>query len=123
MSKSDDVDLLVRAFKIAWVDYYQSPGSRNAVSQELARPALSTFLVDKVREGMDDEAALAEAGREFLYSLEAPSAKPVATPGGRFSVDSCSWDMRLDNAGARFIPTLHVPSRTGRNERRPGPRN
>ncbi len=44
----------------------------------LARPALAEFLVNKLREGIDDEPSLAVAGLQFLFSLEDTQDEPAA---------------------------------------------
>jgi hypothetical protein len=94
---SIQVETLVRAFKIAWVDYYEDPGRSDAIAKETAQSALTRFLVDRARDGMTDEADLAAAGLKFLRSLEdpVPSDKVVDSP-------SVSWTVRLENAGAQF---------------------
>jgi hypothetical protein len=102
MSKSDHIDLLVRAFKAAW-DFYFQPGRNSDVLECLARPALAQFLVSKAREGVDDEPSLAAAGLEFLFSLE--DAQDDEEP---IDVDVPLWSMRLENASARFVPVGHV---------------
>jgi len=86
MSKSDHIDLLVRAFKAAW-DYYFQPGRNSDVLECLARPALAEFLVSKVREGVDDEPSLAAAGLQFLFSLEDQPEELVGEP-------DASWNVR-----------------------------
>ena len=86
MSKSDRIDLLVRAFKAAW-DYYFQPGRNGDVLECLARPALAEFLVSKVREGVDDEPSLAAAGLQFLFSLEDQPEELVGEP-------NASWNVR-----------------------------
>jgi hypothetical protein len=105
MASSKQTDLLVGAFKIAWTDYYQF-GRNDAVSPETARPALAQFLVDKTREGMADEAALAAAGLDFLFSLEAPLAELVDARVP--SINGDQWNMRLGNVAARFVRVQHV---------------
>jgi hypothetical protein len=97
VSKSDHIDLLVRAFKAAW-DFYFEPGRNTGVLECLARPAVAEFLVSKVREGIDDVPSLAAAGLEFLFSLEdIPAEEPVVEPEVR-------WDLHLEKASARFLP-------------------
>jgi hypothetical protein len=100
---SEQVDMLVRAFKIAWVDYYQDPGRRGAVAQDSARPALAQFLVDRSRDGLTDEADLVAAGLKFLISLEEP-----APSDGVIDTPRASWNVRLENAGARFVSVGRV---------------
>jgi hypothetical protein len=120
MSKSKNVELLVRAFKTAWVEYYQSPDRDGAISKESARPALAQFLVDKSREGLTDETALAVAGLEFLLSLEAVTGQPV-DDNDRFlagapsapSADANIWSLRLENASAQFATLAHVRVKVG----------
>ena len=97
MSKSDDIDLLVRAFKATW-DYYFQPSRNSGVLECLARPALAEFLVNKVREGIVDEPSLAAAGLEFLFSLEDARDEEESV-----DVDFPSWGVRVENASARFI--------------------
>ncbi len=111
MPSSDQTALLVRAFKTAWVDYYQF-GRDGSVSQEIARPALAQFLVDKSREGIKDEAALSEAGLYFLLSLETPPNDPVDAPPVSSTAEP-SWNMRLENARAQFIPVGYVRFKVG----------
>ena len=113
MSKSDHVDLLVRAFKAAW-DYYFQPSRNTGVLECLARPALAAFLVSKVREGMDDEPSLAAAGLEFLFSLEDTPEEPVDVSLQDVSLEKpvdeadIRWNVHLENASARFLPVGHV---------------
>ena len=114
MVSSKQTDLLVRAFKTAWIDYYQF-GRSDAVSPEAARPALAQFLVDKARDGMMDEAALASAGLDLLFSLETPAARPAVDDAPRTSVGEPSWTLRLESARARFLRVEHVgPTRQRR---------
>ena len=113
MSKSDHVDLLVRAFKAAW-DYYFQPSRNTGVLECLARPALAEFLVSKVREGMNDEPSLAAAGLEFLFSLEDTPEEPVDVSLQDVSLEKpvdeadIRWNVHLENASARFLPVGHV---------------
>jgi hypothetical protein len=96
MSSPDHIDLLVRAFKAAW-EYYFQPSRNGCVSESLARPALTEFLVSKFREGIDDEPSLAAAGLEFLFSLEDTEDEPTDFPS-----------LHLENAGARFVPVGRI---------------
>jgi len=89
--------VLVSAFKVAWIDYYGQPDGDCALSIEVARPALARFLVEKSREGITDEAALAAAGLQFLISLERADS-----PTASASSESPSW--HLSGTGtARFM--------------------
>ena len=109
MAPSKQTDLLVRAFKAAWTDYYQF-GRNDAVSPETARSPLAQFLVDKAREGIIDEVVLASAGLDFLFSLEGPpQAEPIVVDDApQTPVGEPSWIMRLENATARFVRVNHV---------------
>lgn len=101
MSKSTDIDLLVRAFKATWEYYFQSSSSTK-VLESVARPALAEFLVEKMRAGVDDEPSLAAAGLEFLFSLENPQTEEPD------EVNLPLWGLHLEGAVARFIPVGHV---------------
>jgi hypothetical protein len=102
---SDRVDTLVRAFKAAW-DHYFQPGRDSGVLECLARPALAEFLVEKSRQGIDDEPSLAAAGLQFLFSLEDDSLEDIVDePVG---VPDFPWNMYLKNAAARFAPIGRV---------------
>jgi hypothetical protein len=94
MASTDQIALLVRAFNAAW-DGYSQPSRNGCVSKSVARPVLSEFLVRKLREGIDDEPSLAAAGLEFLFSLEDKQDELIDFP---------SWNLHLENAGARFVP-------------------
>jgi hypothetical protein len=112
MSKSDHIDLLVRAFKAAW-DHYFQPGRNGGVLECLARPALAEVLVRKAREGADDEPSLAAAGLEFLFSLEDPPEEPVDfsledSPEETVDERDARWDAHLENGRARFLPVEHI---------------
>ena len=104
---SKQTDLLVRAFKASWTDYYQF-GRDDAISPETARPALAQFLVDKAREGIDDEAALASAGLDFLFSMEAPRVQAATNDVPASSVGGHRWSMRLESVSARFVRVVHI---------------
>jgi len=110
MPSSEQTARLVSAFKAVWIEYYQF-GREGSVSQDIARPALAQFLVDKAREGISDEAALAEAGLYFLFSLETPPDHPVDDPAS--SAAQPLWSMCLENAGAQFIPMGFVRFKVG----------
>jgi hypothetical protein len=69
MLSPDHIELLIRAFNSAW-EYYFQPDRNGGVLECLARPALAEFLVNKLKEGIDDEPSLAVAGLQFLFSLE-----------------------------------------------------
>ena len=70
MSEALDPDLklvLARAFDRAWARYYQ-PG-RVTISQDVARPALASYLVQMAKDGVTEEGPLAAAGVLHLISL------------------------------------------------------
>lgn len=98
MSSPDHIALLVRAFNAAWDRYSQRSGN-GCLLKSVARPRLSEFLVQKFRDGIDDEPSLAAAGLEFLFSLEDKQDEPIDFP---------SWGLHLGNAGARFAPVARI---------------
>jgi hypothetical protein len=77
MLSPDHIELLIRAFNSAW-EYYFQPDRHGGVLECLARPALAEFLVNKLKEGIDDEPSLAVAGLQFLFSLEDTQDEPAA---------------------------------------------
>jgi hypothetical protein len=97
---SEQVDILVRAFKAAWEHYFR-PGRNSGVLECSARSALAEFLAEEMRDGIDDESSLAVAGLQFLFSLEDEQIEPV----DEFDT---SWSVRLESAGARFAPIVHA---------------
>ena len=60
--------LLARAFDLAWMQYYE-PGRTGTISEDIARPALATHLVEMAKNGVMDEEALAACGILRLISL------------------------------------------------------
>jgi hypothetical protein len=120
MSRPDDDDLpaiLARAFVQAWQGYYL-PGRRDAISEEIARPALAKHLVARTKEGVVEEAALAEAGLRHLNGLTAePDEAGVLLPGTSDGLDgpseltevqSRSLHLRFDGLHARFLQPWRV---------------
>jgi hypothetical protein len=120
MSRPDDDDLpaiLARAFVQAWQGYYL-PGRRDAISEEIARPALAKHLVARTKEGVVEEAALAEAGLRHLNALTAePDEAGVLLPGtsdGRDEaseltvVQSRTLRLRVDGLHARFLQPWRI---------------
>jgi hypothetical protein len=114
MSRPDDDDLpaiLARAFVQAWQGYYL-PGRRDAISEEIARPALAKHLVARTKEGVVEEAALAEAGLRHLNALTAePDEAGVLLPGtsdGRAVVQSRTLRLRVDGLHARFLQPWRI---------------
>jgi len=61
--------LLARAFSRSWKRYYL-PDRDGTVSEEVARHSLARHLVAMVKEGVNDEEALATGGLLHLVSLE-----------------------------------------------------
>ena len=59
--------VLARAFDRAWARYFR-PG-RAAISEEIARPAPTTHLVEMAKGGTLDEGELANGGFSHLVSL------------------------------------------------------
>jgi hypothetical protein len=105
MSSPEHISALVRAFQAAW-DFYFVPDRNAPILECLARPALAQFLVNKTKEGMIDEADLAAAGLEFLFSLEDWPEDIVDEP---VNIPDCSCNvLHLENAGARFAPMRRV---------------
>jgi hypothetical protein len=94
--------VLVSAFKVAWIDYYGRPEGDCALSIEVARPALARFLVEKSREGMTDEAALAAAGLQFLISLEMAESATDSASSELASSELPSWHVS-GKGTARFM--------------------
>jgi hypothetical protein len=103
-SSREHIDLLIRAFKAAW-EFYFRPDRSTPVLECLARPALAQFLVNKTKEGMTDEPSLAAAGLEFLFSLEDAPEDSVDEAADELAP---SWNVRLENASARFTPVAVV---------------
>jgi hypothetical protein len=65
----DDLKMvLARAFDRAWNRYYL-PDRIGTISEEIARPSLAKHLVAMVKEGVNEEAALAAGGLLHLISL------------------------------------------------------
>jgi hypothetical protein len=105
MSSPEQTSVLVRAFKAAWEFYFQ-PDRNTSVLECLARPALARFLVDKTKEGITDEASLAAAGLQFLFSLE---DAPEDVVDERADESDPRWNvLHLENAAARFVPVSRV---------------
>jgi hypothetical protein len=74
---NDDLDIrrsLARAFDRAWEPYYRS--TRQVKDQDVARTELARRLVQLSKEGMRDEARLAEAGLQYLQQLKGREAEP-----------------------------------------------
>ena len=69
------------------------------------RLALAEFLVEKIRQGIHDEPSLAAVGLQFLFSLEDDAIEES------FHDLDAKWNMRLENAGAKFISIGHVSIR------------
>jgi hypothetical protein len=120
MSRPDDDDLpaiLARAFVQAWQGYYL-PGRRDAISVEIARPALAKHLVARTKEGVVEEAALAEAGLRHLNALTAePDEAGILLPGTSDGLDgpseltavqSRSLRLRFDGLHARFLQPWRI---------------
>jgi len=107
MASSEQISVLVRAFKAAWEFYFQ-PDRNTSVLECLARPALAQFLVEKTKEGITDEPSLAAAGLEFLFSLEDPPEDLVDEPADE--PDFSRNVLHLENAAARFVPISRVRS-------------
>jgi hypothetical protein len=123
MSRPVDDDLpavLARAFVRAWQGYYL-PERRDAVSEEIARPALAERLVALAKEGIVDEAALAEAGRRHLNSLSVEPGASGNAPAGKAdgpptrSTESATVyprDLRLhvhvEGPHAKFLPQWRI---------------
>ena len=109
---SDRIDTLVRAFKAVW-DHYFQPGRDSGVLECLARPALAEFLVEKSRQGIDDEPSLAAAGLQFLFSLEDDfQEEPIDValgypPANSVDESDVRWNVHLENASAQFLPVGH----------------
>lgn len=80
--------VLARAFDRAWRGYY-APCWSGAISADIARHSLASYLVGLARNGLKDEDALAEGGLLHLISLT-----PDPPPWAR---------VRIDSAGARFL--------------------
>ena|ERR1700753_797890 len=99
-SSADRIELLVQAFKAAWNHYFGTDRNRG-VLECLARPALAEFLVNQVRDGVDDLPTLAAAGLEFLFSMEDPLEAID-------DLDELPWNIHLGSASASFIPVGHI---------------
>lgn len=120
MSRPDDDDLpaiLARAFVQAWQGYYL-PQRRDTISEEVARPALAKHLVARTKEGVVEEAALAESGLRHLNSLTAgPHEAGVLLPGRSDGLDgpseltavqSRTLRLRVDGSRARFLQPWRI---------------
>jgi hypothetical protein len=88
---NDIVVLLARAFDRAWAGYYR-PGRFITLSEDAARSALATFLIQLAKDGVCKEDALAQSGLQHLISL-------TPEPWGR---------VRIESAGAKFVHPWHV---------------
>jgi hypothetical protein len=71
--------LLARAFDRAWKNYYV-PGRRDAISDEIARPALGKHLVAMAKEGVKEEEVLAAGGLLHLISLTPETLEDAGRP-------------------------------------------
>jgi hypothetical protein len=109
--------ILARAFVQAWHSYYL-PERPDAISEEIARPALAKHLVAMAKEGMSEEVSLATAGLQYLNSF---------TPGHHGSGISCpeesgildepsdqpttirSRSLHFDGLKARFLVEWRIP--------------
>jgi hypothetical protein len=120
MSRPDDDDLpaiLARAFVQAWQGYYL-PGRRDTISEEIARPALAKHLVARTKEGMVEEATLAEAGLRHLNRLAAVKDGAGVLPPGTSdgldgpselaAVQSRSMRLRFEGSHARFLQPWRI---------------
>jgi hypothetical protein len=117
MSRPNDDDLpaiLARAFVRAWQGYYL-PGRRDAISEEIARPALAKHLVARTKEGVVEEAALAEAGLRHLNRLTAePDEVGVSLPGTSdvpselAAFQSQGLRLHFDGLHARFVQPWRI---------------
>ena len=95
-SGQDDLPkILARAFLRAWEQYYEADlGSK--LSEDVARPLLTKFLIAFAKERMADEGALAAAGLGYLIRL---TRRPTS------SKFSSKMEERAPNQGRR---TPHV---------------
>jgi tripartite-type tricarboxylate transporter receptor subunit TctC len=100
MSSPEEIQVLVRAFKAAWNHYFRAHRTGRLLEGQ-ARPALAEFLVERLKDGISDVPTLAAAGLEFLFSMEDPLKIDD-------EVIRLSWNMRLEGAGACFVPVGHV---------------
>jgi hypothetical protein len=91
VDRDDTIMLLARAFDRAWHGYYR-PGRVVAISQDVARRALATFLTNLEKQGVCDEDALAQSGIQHLVSI-------TPEPWGH---------VRIGSAGAKFVRLWHV---------------
>jgi hypothetical protein len=121
MSRPIDDDLpaiLARAFVQAWQGYYL-PGRSDAISEEIARPTLAKHLVAMAKEGLNEEAALAEAGLRHLNSLTAgPNGSGALLPNKSDGLDVRSSELptlqsrglhlRSDGSRARFLKQWRI---------------
>jgi hypothetical protein len=121
--------ILARAFVQAWQSYYLS-GRDDAISEEIARPALAKHLVAMAKEGVEDEVALAAAGLQYLNSVTpAPHRSFVSRIKQNDVFNQPSGESRtirleevrledlhfhLDGSRARFIPLWRVGFATAR---------
>jgi hypothetical protein len=108
--------ILARAFVQAWQRYYM-PGRPDAISEEIARPALAGRLVAMAKDGTTEEAALATAGLHYLNSLSPnPRGSALSRPNssdnsgpdqaGPFHAESAH--LHVDGLHARFLPQWRV---------------
>jgi hypothetical protein len=121
MSPAVDQDdlpaILARAFVQAWHSYYL-PERRDAISEEIARPALAKHLVAMAKKGLNEEVSLATAGLQYLSSLtpghlgsgiaRTEESEILDEPSDR-STTFRSRSLHLDGQKARFLVEWRIP--------------
>jgi hypothetical protein len=91
----DELRLLALAFDRAWKRYYRRRRI-DAVSEDVARPALAKHLIARAKEGVISPDALAEGGFKHLVSL---------TPEAQY------WGhLTVEGAAAKLLPVWRIRS-------------
>jgi hypothetical protein len=94
----DELRLLALAFDRAWKRYYRRRRI-DAVSEDVARPALAKHLIARAKEGVISPDALAEGGFKHLVSL---------TPEAQY------WGhLTVEGAAAKLLPVWRIRSTSG----------
>jgi hypothetical protein len=91
----DELRLLALAFDRVWKRYYRRRRI-DAVSEDVARPALARHLIARAKEGVISPDALAEGGFKHLVSL---------TPEAQ-----CWGHLTIEGAAAKLQPVWRIRS-------------
>jgi hypothetical protein len=109
-SGQDDLPkILARAFLRAWEQYYEAD-SAGKLSEDVARPLLTKFLVAFAKEGMTDEGTLAVAGLGYLIRLtRKPTTSKFSTKKKEKSEEGRRTPYCVNGKPAKFLPQWQMP--------------